>query len=118
MSVLRPGNHAAASLTSITALDQFRFVYTLSYGREGHLRWTWDPAKAEANLKKHKVSFELAVRVFGDPFSITVPDPCPDEERWRTIGKRSTAGGKFAPNLPHARERTCLRKAVLDPIVC
>jgi uncharacterized DUF497 family protein len=53
------------------------------------LRWTWDPAKAEANLKKHKVSFELAVRVFGDPFSITVPDPCPDEERWRTIGKPS-----------------------------
>jgi hypothetical protein len=53
------------------------------------LRWTWDPAKAEANLKKHKVSFELAVRVFGDPFSITVPDPFPDEERWRTIGKPS-----------------------------
>ncbi len=53
------------------------------------MRWAWDPAKAEANLRKHKVSFELAVRVFGDPFSITVPDPSLEEERWRTIGKPS-----------------------------
>ena len=41
------------------------------------MRWTWDPAKAEANLKKHKVSFELAVRVFGDrsasPFQTRAP---------------------------------------------
>jgi uncharacterized DUF497 family protein len=55
------------------------------------MRWTWDPAKARTNLEKHKVSFELAERVFGDPFQLTVPDPYPDEERWRTIGRPSSA---------------------------
>jgi uncharacterized DUF497 family protein len=27
----------------------------------------WDPAKADANYRKHGVSFEEAVTVFGDP---------------------------------------------------
>lgn len=51
--------------------------------------WTWDAAKAEANLKKHGVSFELARRVFGDPFAVSLPDPFPGEARWRTIGMPS-----------------------------
>ncbi len=50
------------------------------------MRWTWNPRKAEENLRKHKVSFELAKRVFRDPFAITVPDPYPYEQRWQTIG--------------------------------
>jgi uncharacterized DUF497 family protein len=56
------------------------------------LRWTWDPGKAKKNLEKHKVSFELAERALGDPFSITVPDPYADEERWRTLGSPSADG--------------------------
>ena len=56
------------------------------------MRWTWDPEKARRNLEKHKVSFELAERVLGDPFSITVRDPYPDEERWRTLGSPSADG--------------------------
>lgn len=55
------------------------------------MRWTWDAEKARTNLEKHRVSFELAERVFGDPFHLSVPDPYPDEERWRTIGKPSSA---------------------------
>ncbi len=51
--------------------------------------WTWDEAKAAANLRKHGVSFEMAERVLGDPFAVTLPDPYPDEERWRTIGAPS-----------------------------
>jgi len=35
----------------------------------------WDPAKAESNLGKHGVSFPEAATAFGDPLSITVPDP-------------------------------------------
>lgn len=54
------------------------------------MRWIWDLAKAAANLKKHGVSFDLASRVFGDPFALTLPDPYPDEERWRTIGMPSS----------------------------
>ena len=51
------------------------------------MRWTWDPAKAASNLQKHGVSFKLAAQTLGDPLAVTYPDPCPDEERWRTIGK-------------------------------
>jgi uncharacterized protein len=31
-----------------------------------HLRFTWDPAKAEANQRKHAVSFTEAQTVFYD----------------------------------------------------
>jgi len=34
----------------------------------------WDEEKAEANFEKHKVGFEEAKLVFGDPFSITIDD--------------------------------------------
>ena len=35
----------------------------------------WDPDKAIANLEKHGVSFDEAATVFGDPLSLTIPDP-------------------------------------------
>jgi uncharacterized protein len=35
----------------------------------------WDPEKAQANLKKHRVTFEEASTVFGDPMSVTIRDP-------------------------------------------
>jgi uncharacterized DUF497 family protein len=34
-----------------------------------------EPAKADANLQKHGVSFPEAATVFFDPLSVTVPDP-------------------------------------------
>jgi len=40
-----------------------------------------DPVKAIANLKKHKVSFEEAASVFGDPMAYTFADP--DHSNWR-----------------------------------
>jgi len=48
----------------------------------------WDEDKAAGNLKKHKVSFTEAATVFGDPLSITFPDPdhSVDEDRFITIG--------------------------------
>jgi hypothetical protein len=56
------------------------------------VRWTWDPEKARKNLGKHKVSFELAERALDDPSCISVPDPYPNEERWRTLGSPSLDG--------------------------
>lgn len=52
------------------------------------MEFEWDPDKAAANLKKHKVSFSEAATVFGDPLSSTFSDPdhSDDEERWLTIG--------------------------------
>ena len=48
----------------------------------------WDPVKAQANLKKHRVSFEAAVTVFRDPRALTVFDEehDEDEDRWVTLG--------------------------------
>jgi len=53
------------------------------------LRWIWDPGKDRINRRDHKVSFEIAELVFDDSLAITLPDPYPDEERWRTIGTPS-----------------------------
>ena len=39
------------------------------------MTFTWDPKKAEANLKKHGVDFREAATVFDDPFSVAFPDP-------------------------------------------
>ncbi len=52
---------------------------------------SWAPKKAAANFSKHKVSFELAVRVFDDPHQLSRLDPDPDDVRWRTIGRRLTS---------------------------
>lgn len=47
-----------------------------------------DPAKAAINVKKHKVSFEEAASVFGDPMAYTFADPDHSigEVRWLTFG--------------------------------
>ena len=52
------------------------------------LKFEWDAAKAEANWKKHGVSFELAKEVFRDPFAVLRVDERADygEERFVIIG--------------------------------
>ena len=48
---------------------------------------TYDPAKAAANLKKHKVSFADAEGALEDPLAVTIRDPdAQGEERLITIG--------------------------------
>lgn len=39
------------------------------------MQFTWDPKKAESNLKKHGVSFNEAVTVFADPLALVIEDP-------------------------------------------
>ena len=50
--------------------------------------FVWDPAKAEANRKKHGVAFDEAITAFSDPLSILLPDPdhSVDEERYLVLG--------------------------------
>jgi uncharacterized DUF497 family protein len=52
------------------------------------VRFAWDPAKPNANLKKHGVSFHEAATVLEDPLSTTFPDEAHsmDEQRFVTIG--------------------------------
>ena len=48
----------------------------------------WDPAKADANLRKHGVSFTAAARVFEDTSRIEWADVREDygEDRYVTVG--------------------------------
>jgi uncharacterized protein len=39
------------------------------------MKFQWDTDKASSNVKKHGVSFEDAVTIFGDPLAVTIPDP-------------------------------------------
>jgi uncharacterized DUF497 family protein len=39
------------------------------------VKFSWDPKKAAANLKKHGISFEEASTVFRDVLSVTGSDP-------------------------------------------
>lgn len=52
------------------------------------MEFEWHHAKAEANLRDHGISFELARTVFKDPFAIERIDDREDygEERFVTIG--------------------------------
>jgi uncharacterized protein len=48
----------------------------------------WDPHKAASNYRKHKVAFQEAGSVFGDPLAVTFADPdhSVGEHRWLTFG--------------------------------
>ena len=53
------------------------------------LTFGWDANKARANLAKHTVSFQEATTVFGDPVSLTIPDPAHSqaENRFIVLGR-------------------------------
>lgn len=55
---------------------------------ESHYYFEWDPVKARENLRKHRVSFELAATVFRDPKQLTLFDGehGDEEDRWVTLG--------------------------------
>ena len=52
------------------------------------IEFEWDPPKARANLRKHRVAFSEAVTVFAYGLSITVYDPdlSQEEDRYLTVG--------------------------------
>jgi uncharacterized protein len=56
------------------------------------MQYEWDPAKAEANLAAHGVSFTEAVTVLEDDFVLTREDPdSAGEQRFVTLGMSSFA---------------------------
>jgi uncharacterized DUF497 family protein len=54
----------------------------------GPLRFAGDHRKASSNARKHGVTFAEASTAFGDPLSVTIPDPDHpgDEERFVLVG--------------------------------
>ena len=57
------------------------------------MRFDWDQAKANANLKKHGVTFEDARSVFFDEFAVQFfdEDHSSEEERFLLLGLSSDA---------------------------
>ena len=55
------------------------------------MHFEWDRAKAERNVKRHRVSFDEAVTVFYDPLAATFDDPDHSvrEHRLITVGNSS-----------------------------
>jgi uncharacterized DUF497 family protein len=53
------------------------------------IEFEWNPEKARANLRRHRVGFAEAATVFRDPLGITVfdPDHSRNEDRYLTVGK-------------------------------
>jgi len=59
------------------------------------LQFEWDEAKAQANIRKHGISFEEAVTVFGDASSITIYDVEHSGEEDRFIDVGRSIGGRI-----------------------
>jgi len=55
----------------------------------------WDPAKAENNLRKHRVSVVEASSVFYDPLAVTGTDPEHSEGEERLITFGMSPGGQL-----------------------
>lgn len=53
------------------------------------MEFEWDQEKAATNQEKHGVSFDEASTAFGDPLSLTIPDPdhSAEEPRFILIGE-------------------------------
>ena len=53
------------------------------------MEFTWNPAKAVANLRKHGIDFGGATKIFDDPSAIVTVDPrdYAGELRYRVIGE-------------------------------
>jgi uncharacterized protein len=52
------------------------------------MEFEWDPKKAITNRKKHRITFQEAASVFGDPLAVTFEDPdhSTGENRYITFG--------------------------------
>jgi uncharacterized DUF497 family protein len=59
------------------------------------LQFTWDPAKAAANLGKHGVPFADAATVFRNPLAKVLPDPTHNEHEVRSLIIGHSAGGRL-----------------------
>ena len=85
-----------------------------------NLEFEWDPAKAIANLRKHKVTFDYAARVFMDPNRIehADEDDHDGEERWLVIGRveEFVFALVYTPRLDRIRIISA-RKASKDEVI-
>jgi hypothetical protein len=62
---------------------------TVSWQAPNGVEYEWDPVKAQANLRKHKVPFLMACEAFKDGNRLERLDTSGDfdEERWIVLGR-------------------------------
>jgi uncharacterized protein len=71
----------------------------------------FDPAKAQSNLRKHKVSFAHAEQALRDPMALTIEDPdAQGEQRLVTLGTDALGRVLVVVHTPRG-ERTRLISA-------
>jgi uncharacterized DUF497 family protein len=72
------------------------------------MRFEWDPKKANANLRKHGVSFEEATTVLRDDLAVTGrnPDHSLEQDRYVTFGV--SAQGRLLV-VAHTERRGAMR---------
>ena len=72
------------------------------------IEFEWDEAKADANFKKHGVSFDEAASVFGDALAVTFADPdhSAGERRFLTFG---LSRERRLLVVSHTERRNCIR---------
>jgi hypothetical protein len=58
--------YKSCSLRNINIYIQYMYI--------NHMQITWDPNKAEINLKKHKIRFSDAEMVLYDPLAMTLEE--------------------------------------------
>ena len=49
------------------------------------MKFSWDPRKADNNVRKHGVAFDEAITVFSDPLALIFDDMIHSEEEHREI---------------------------------
>lgn len=49
------------------------------------MKFSWDPRKADSNLRKHGIAFDEAMTVFNDPMALIFDDMVHSEEEHREI---------------------------------
>lgn len=65
----------------------------------------FDPVKAAANLRKHKVSFAHAEQALRDVFAITIEDPDSEgEQRFITLGMDSLGRVLVVVHTPRGKK--------------
>jgi uncharacterized DUF497 family protein len=67
------------------------------------VRCGWDPEKAAANVRKHRVGFHEAATVLDEPLSTTLPDVAPSEGEMRVLTIGASAKGADGTLEPAAR---------------
>ena len=77
----------------------------------GDDEFEWDDAKAEANLRKHRISFDTARRVFEDADALRGDDldSSDEEDRFYVIGVRN--GSIWRVIYTYRGERMCIISA-------